>query len=151
LALERLGLLDFAKDAWQAIQQTHSAAGWRDEARNHLAQVERQMRVSEFAITSDDVLRASPDQLAGFLERGLDDVRRVVEDELVPLLGRICTPASRSDCADLLNRVQAIAAAMAEASPDRQVVKLAENLARWGPRGLADATRAAALISYGEG
>src|SRR5262249_5588574 len=101
LALERLGLLDFAKGAWQASQQTHSAAGWRDEARNHLAQVERQMRVSEFAITSDDVLRASPDQLAGFLERGLDDVRRVVEDELVPLLGRICTPASRSDCADL--------------------------------------------------
>lgn len=148
LTLERLGLLELAKDAWQAFPQAHPAAGWADEARDHFARVEKQLRVVEFAIAPEDVLRASPDQLGDFARRGLDDLRRIVEEELVPRLTRVCSASSQNECTDLLKRIQTIGAAMAEASPDREVPALAEELARWGPAELANPKRADSLSSY---
>jgi CHAT domain-containing protein len=152
LALERLGLLDAASTEWQQLADSTKASGWAAEARDHATAVVRLATTLQRTITLGDLLETPDAALASTIGDSLDDARQRFEDELVPRIGQACRgpgPATAS-CAHLLTRADAIARALAEISPDRQLPTLGRELTGWHSVGTRRALEATMLERYGE-
>jgi CHAT domain-containing protein len=75
--------------------------------------------------------------------------RQLFETELVPSLGRACARGEQVDCERELRRVNAVARAAAEASPDAWWIRTADQFVAFGSAGLMRKGRGEALQLYG--
>jgi CHAT domain-containing protein len=150
LAFEQLGLLDLASTAWRDLESVSQAGDWRAEANAHEEALDAVRRARPRSLSVEELLRADPHQLTTLVQTSVDDMRLLLEDQVLPRLGGVCQREAEESCEALLNKARAIALAIADFSEDRQPLLLADQLRQWGPSGLRRPARAEALISYGE-
>ena len=147
LALERVGLLAFAQDAWETLAGAPDP-GWSREARAHAATVAGIRRALTRTLSLDELIGAEGDGLVALVRRSVDESRRLLEDELVPRIGRVCRDDT-SECSRLVERLVAVAAALESVSPDRQPRYLATQIVHWASRGRRSES-ADVLALYGD-
>ena len=149
LALERLGLLRAAHDAWTDAARLATATGWAAEARERA----RALGAAEGPpVTADAILRTAPHDRRALAHTNLDRVRKSLEDELIPRLGVVCSEGPRPECAALLADVRATAIAAGEAAPgDRWWPAVAAQLEEWGRSDWRASSRGTVLRQYTAG
>jgi CHAT domain-containing protein len=153
LALEHLGLLPAAIEAWRAAALAEPGRAWAAEMSTRAeALVARQAAVLR-SPTPDAIMRMSLDARGPLLRDSMHAVREQLENEALPHLGRACASGDAIQCDALGRDVTALVRAVAAASRDRFFDSLANELDEWrrnGPLRKAGPDAARALVVYGQ-
>ena len=87
LALERLSLIDQARQAWEDYLKVDSTSGWADEARAHLAALSGRPRARAFEEIrrefADAAAQSTPDALQALATRSPDTARQWLQAQLL--------------------------------------------------------------------
>ena len=127
LALEKLHLNRRAATTWKEFLEHEVSEPWINEARAHLARVERKRGTSE-APSVLEILRWSEPEVADLVRRSPQDMRLLAEENLLGLWAEAVLRDDESRASSLLEAAWFIGATLAQETGDRLLLETVDSI-----------------------